>query len=317
MSATALGLVCLAAVVHAGWNLLVKQVRDDAELVTWLALAAASVLLGLALAAESMVRGPTLIWTWHAVGSVWPYVVGSAAAEAAYVVLLTAAYRHGDLSVVYPVARGTAPLFLAGWTTLFLGQVPRVGGMIGICILAIGVVMVAGTAGPRSIAASVPTTGSGDGLAAQPARAGALHRRWADILLTLGVALCISAYSVVDGAAMRHAPAAAYECTVFGLGALFTAPVVLRRARWATVRSVVGRRWGRVLIVGGGMAGAYVAVLIAFRLAPVAYVGATREVSIVIAALAGWRVLGERFSLARLLGSVVIVLGIASIIRFG
>ena len=65
------------------------------------------------------------------------------------------------------------------------------------------------------------------------------------------------------------------------------------------------------------MAGAYVAILKAFSLAPIAYVGATREVSIVIAAVAGWRVLGEPFRINRLIGSVVIVAGIASIVLFG
>jgi drug/metabolite transporter (DMT)-like permease len=65
------------------------------------------------------------------------------------------------------------------------------------------------------------------------------------------------------------------------------------------------------------MGGGYVAVLIAFRLAPIAYVGATREVSIVIAAIAGWQLLGERLSALRLAGAIVIVLGIVSIVRFG
>ena len=139
--------------------------------------------------------------------------------------------------------------------------------------------------------------------------------------MTLGVALSISAYSVVDGAAMRRVPApgfaAAYEGAVFWLGAALTGPIVLRGATRERVRSVWTRRWRRIVVVAAAMAGGYVAVLIAFRLAPVAYVGATREVSIVIAAIGGWLVLGERFSPLRLLGSVVIVAGIFAIVRFG
>ena len=294
MSATALALVLAAAVTHAGWNLLVKQTHDDRELLTWLALGMGGVLLS-----------PVVIMTWHALVAVWPFVMASAGAEAVYVLSLTAAYRRGDLSVVYPIARGTAPLLLAIWTTAFLAQAPRAGGLAGICALGIGVAMVA-----WSIERS-PTAGrrvwTGD--------------QWADIGLTLGVALSISAYSVVDGAAMRglSAPtqAAAYDGAVFWLGAALTGPIVLRGAARGRVRSTWVRHWRRIVVVAAAMAGGYIPVLIAFRLAPVAYVGAAREVSIVIAAIAGWLVLGERFNPLRLLGSVVIVLGILSIVRFG
>ncbi len=297
MSAVALALVLTAAVIHAGWNLLVKQVQDDRELVTWLALAMGGVLLT-----------PALIASWPSVAAVWPFVVASAVAEGVYVLLLTAAYRRGDLSVVYPIARGTAPLLLALWTTVFLAQPPRAAGLAGICALAIGVVMVAWTVERPPNATGRPVL-TGD--------------QWADIGLTLGVALSISAYSVVDGAAMRRAPATAlalaagYEGAVFWLGAAITAPIVLRGGRRTRLRPAWVRQWRRVVVVAAAMAGAYVAVLVAFRLAPVAYVGATREVSIVMAAIAGWLVLGERFSVLRLLGSVVIVLGIFSIVRFG
>jgi drug/metabolite transporter (DMT)-like permease len=297
MSAVALALVLTAAVIHAGWNLLVKQTQADRELLTWLALAMGGVLLG-----------PAIVAAWHSVVAVWPFVIASAAAEAVYVLLLTAAYERGDLSVVYPIARGTAPLLLAVWTTVFLAQPPRAAGLAGICALGVGVVMVAWTMERRSDA-----TG----------RRALSADQWADIGLTLGVALCISAYSVVDGAAMRRAPASAfataagYEGAVFWLGAAMTAPVVLRGSRRKRLGPTWARRWRRILLVGAAMAGGYVAVLVAFRLAPVAYVGATREVSIVLAAIAGWLVLGERFSALRLLGSVVIVLGILSIVRFG
>jgi drug/metabolite transporter (DMT)-like permease len=122
---------------------------------------------------------------------------------------------------------------------------------------------------------------------------------------------------VIDGWAVQRASAAAYEAAVFGLAAVLTAPLILKRMPWATALGVCRRRWRRVVVVGGAMAGGYLLVLWAFRLAPIAYVGATREVSIVVAALAGWRVLGERLSVTRLLGAVVIVLGIAAIKWFG
>ena len=306
MSSLALALVLLAAVAHAGWNLLVKQVTDDRELLTWLALGAGGLVLS-----------PALLHSWHPVLAAWPFVLASAAAEAVYVVLLTAAYQRGDLSVVYPVARGTAPLLLAVWTTVFLAQVPRAAGLAGICALGIGVVMVAATADRRANAEGVSAVASADPAAVAPSPLSGRLRPWTDMLLILGVAFCISAYSVVDGAAMRHAPAAGYESAVFWLGAALTAPIVLRGGRRVRLSSVCRRRWRRILIIGAAMGGGYVAVLTAFRLAPIAYVGATREVSIVIAAFAGWQLLGERLSALRLAGAVVIVLGIVSIVRFG
>src|SRR5215469_4100408 len=173
MPAIALALVLAAAVTHAGWNLLVKQAHGDRELLTWLALGMGGVLLS-----------PALVVAWRPLMVAWPFVVASAAAEAVYVLLLTAAYRRGDLSVVYPIARGTAPLLLAIWTTVFLAQPPRAGGLAGICALGIGVVMVAWT---------IERQPTATGHAAWSAR------QWADIGLTLGVELSISAYSVVDG----------------------------------------------------------------------------------------------------------------------
>ncbi len=306
MSPLALALVLIAAVTHAGWNLLVKQVTDDRELLTWLALGAGGLVLS-----------PALVHSWHPVVAAWPFVLASAAAEAVYVVLLTAAYQRGDLSVVYPVARGTAPLLLAVWTTLFLAQVPRAGGLAGICALGIGVVMVALTADRRPDAEGVSAMAPVDRAAVASSTPEGRPRPWMDLLLIVGVAFCISAYSVVDGAAMRRAPPAGYEASVFWLGAALTAPVVLRGDRRTRLSSVCRRRWRRVVVIGAAMGGGYVAVLMAFRLAPIAYVGATREVSIVIAAIAGWQLLGERLSALRLAGAIVIVLGIVSIVRFG
>lgn len=296
----AIALVLGAACTHAAWNLVVKQAAEDRELVTWLALGVGGVLLA-----------PALTHAWTAVATAWPFVTASAAAEAAYVVLLTAAYRSADLSVVYPVARGTAPLLLALWTSVFLGQVPRRGGMLGIAMLAAGVIMVASTAvnGRRGPDTADGTTMSGT--------VSGRRRAWVDIALTLGVALCISTYSAVDGAAMRRVPPAAYEGAVFVLGAVMTTPFVVGRDGGRRVRDVLRRRWRRTLVVGVAMAGAYVAILRAFSLAPIAYVGATREVSIVIAALAGWRALGEPFRINRLIGSAVIVAGIAAILLLG
>jgi drug/metabolite transporter (DMT)-like permease len=301
MSLPAIALVLLAAVVHAGWNLLVKQVDDDREAITWLALSVGSVMLAAWVVGGDAIGGGHYA-SWRHVAAVWPLVLASAVAEAAYILLLAAAYKLGDLSVVYPIARGTAPLLLAVWTTLFVGQTPALGGWAGMIVLASGVVLVAGSAHRH---------GSDTGVSA------AFHRPGTAIAVTLGVALCISAYSVVDGAAMRRTAPTPYEAVVFALGALFIAPLVVQRLGWDGLRQLCARRWQRITLVGAAMAGAYAAVLVAFRLAPIAYVGATREVSIVFAALAGWRFLNEPLGARRFLGACLTVLGGAAIALSG
>lgn len=269
----ALALLLVAAVLHTAWNLLLKGAGAERQLLAWLALLLSG-LLGLPL----LLVAPTP-------PTFWPYALASALAEALYFALLAAAYQSADFSLVYPVARGAAPALLALWGVLFLGERPSVGGLIGLAVIAVGLMVVAWPA--RGAAAS------GRGLA-----------------LALGVALCISAYSAIDAAAVRQTPAAPYTVLVFGLTALILAPATLRRhgLRGATA-AAKSLSW-RGPLVGALMLGAYLLALQAYRLAPVSYAGAVREISVVFAALAGWRLFGEALGLRRAAGGLVIFLGV-------
>src|SRR5207249_1032872 len=134
---------------------------------------------GLACFAPLLALGPT------PPAQIWPYVLGSALVEAVYLVALTFAYEHGEFSLVYPVARGAAPAFLALWEALFLGERLLPSGLAGLGLLVLGLVVVGGG-----------VWWSRRGRAA-PGRSAAAA--------ALGVACCISIYSAIDGAAVRLA----------------------------------------------------------------------------------------------------------------
>jgi multidrug transporter EmrE-like cation transporter len=116
-------LLLLAAVLHAGWNLIVKRAGGD-QVFTWLA-----VVVGSACFFPLIFAGSGLSWR------VAPYLVASAGLEMAYFLALTRAYQLGDFSLVYPIARGSAPAFLAIWATTFLDESLSPGGIVGLSVL--------------------------------------------------------------------------------------------------------------------------------------------------------------------------------------
>ena len=278
MSLLALGLLLVAAALHAGWNLLLKQAGEQ-YIVTWWALLAGSACFL-----------PLLLANWPFPAQVWPYVLGSAAFEAAYFVVLVAAYRRGDFSLVYPVARGTAPVFLALWSVLFLDECPSVAGAVGLAVVVLGLFVVGSSAWwgeRRLIAPGVKAIG-----------------------LALLVALCISLYSVIDDAAVRVAHPVPYIAAVFTLTAVALTPVVASRYGWGALAAEWRANWLRIGLIGVLAPAAYMLVVGAYALSPVSYAGAIREVSVVFAALAGWRWFGERFGAIRVLGATLIFCGI-------
>jgi drug/metabolite transporter (DMT)-like permease len=292
---TALGLVLLAAALHAAWNLLVKRAADK-QVFTWCALVVGTVCF-----APLLLAGPALP------SRAWPYVAASAVAEAAYFAALTRAYTNADFSLVYPLARGAAPALLAVWAALFLGERPGRAGLAGLALLLLGLVIVGGAARPRF----PDTRMKGErqvGGAERGARPGS--SRAAGIAAALLVAVCISIYSAIDGAAVRFAPPGPYLTLVIALTAALTAPVVLARYGGRAVVAEWRLNWPRIVAVGVLTLLAYLLVLRAYAIARVGYTGAIRETSIVFAALAGWRWLGEEFGASRTAGAALIVAGI-------
>jgi drug/metabolite transporter (DMT)-like permease len=205
---------------------------------------------------------------------VWPYVVASAALELVYFWLLARAYARADLSVVYPVARGAAPvLVLLG--ALALGTTPSVAQAGGVLLVALGVLLVRGA-----------RAGEAAGLAAG-----------------LAVAVAIAAYTLVDAEGIEHANPVAYLALVLAPTAV-AAPLVTGLARLrAQLRPAV-------VLAGLASVAAYGLALAALRLAPAAPVAALRETSVVIAVALAGIALGERVGPGRLLGSVAVAVGV-------
>jgi drug/metabolite transporter (DMT)-like permease len=285
MPLRALLLVLAAAAMHTGWNFLVKRAKDK-QIFTWWA-----IIVG------ALVYLPLLTLYRPIPAQIWPYALSSACVEAVYYRTLVHAYTHGDFSLVYPVARGAAPALLAVWAILFLGERPQRAGIAGLALLLVGLLVV----------------GSGHW---RSQRQGVLLPR-AGLGAALSTALCISIYSAIDGAAVRLMAPTPYTVLVFALTGLFVAPLVLRQYGYHDVMAVWQTDWVRILAVGMLMLLTYMLVLQAYAIAHVSYVGALREVSIVLAALAGWRWLGEAFGAVRTVGALLIFAGIVVIATAG
>lgn len=277
LSPAVAALVLLAAVLHASWNVLVK-IGGDRLLVQTTVIGTGSLLCALAL---PFVPLPA--------PAAWPFVVASVVVHSLYFFGLLRSYAHGDLSQVYPIARGTSPLVVA------LLAVPLAGEHLSAHDFA-GVVLV--TAGILSLARGRPATGD--------VRA---------VRYALATGLTIAAFTLVDGLGVRRAgdPLS----FILWMSALEIVPLGLfvalrRRERVRAFLAVNGVRGLASGVAGGIMAvSAYGIVLWAYSRAALAPVAALRETSVVMAALFGSLSLGEPFGARRVLASVVVVIGVA------
>ena len=284
MPITALGLLLLAAILHAGWNLLLKRAGGSYASMWW------------ALALGAVICLPVLIFFPPLPGRIWPYLIASALVEAAYYATLASAYQQEDFSLVYPIARGTAPALLALWAILFLKETPSPAGGMGLAVLSLGLMLIGSSKwwSFRQHRGSL----SGLGLAGL-------------------VAVLISIYSTIDGAAVRIVDAVPYTVMVFLLTAAFITPVILRMYGWPALRAEGYAHWQRSAAIGILSLLAYLLVLVVYSFAPVSYAGAIREVSILVGALAGWLWLKEEFGRVRVIGAAVIFAGIVMIFLKG
>jgi len=279
MSPTALLLVLLAALCHSGWNLIVKTDPRRLEIQAG------------ALWVGTLMCAPVLYFhsPWEIPAQAWVAVIVSAVLESAYVLALTSAYAAGDMSLVYPVARGSGSVLVPPLAVLLLGVRLSWQGVLGIALVVVGIFL---------------SHGALTGWAAARAHRAALG--WA--LLT---GVLIAGYSLVNKVGVSLVPVPLYAFLVFLADA-----VIVRAVQWGRGAAPVFRRdapWGRMTAVGVLMMGAYLAVLVAMAHAPVSYVVAAREVSVVVAALIGVLLLRERHSLVRVAGAVVIFGGLCAI----
>lgn len=269
MPGSAVALALAAAALHALWNVLLAGSRD--------AQATAAVALPISVVAFA----PVAAFTWDVSSAAAPYIAASAALELAYFAVLVKAYGRADVSLVYPIARGVAPVLVLLVASAALGAMTSVGQVGGVVLVAVGIVFVRGVSGRAD-------------------RIG--------VLLALAVAACIAGYTLVDKEGIRHADPVSYlVLTMLGPAIVYPAWFVARRGR-PSLR--LGLRPGAA-VAGVATSGAYVLVLAALERAPAAAVAAVRESSILIATCLSAVMLRERVGLGRLAGSGLVVAGVA------
>ena len=290
MSLTALALVVLAGLIHASWNIAAKKAGGDVRFAafTGLVTMVAWAPVGLWLGVQQVPR-----WGW----TEWLLVGASAVFHCLYFIALLRGYRKADLTVVYPLARGSGPLLSSLVAIVFLGEHLSALGALGIAGVVGGVFLIAG--GPGLLRATHDR-----------ARRQRIHKGMAYGLVT---GVFIAAYTVVDGYAVKFALMAPILVDYFGNLArmVLLAPALLRDR--AAARAMWKAQWKYALFVGTISPVSYVMVLYAMQSAPLSHVAPAREVSMLFAALIGGQLLGEGDRLLRLLGAACIAAGVMAL----
>lgn len=283
-----LALILGSAVIHVVAHVALRRARDRAAFVWWM------LLWGGVLFAPILFIFPLRIPP-----AAWAIMALSAVFEALYFGLIAQAYRHGELSLVYPLARGTAPLFLLVWSGVLLAERPTPGGVGGVALIAGGLYLI-----------NLPR------LAAWREPLRALGRPAPRLALLAG--LCISLYTVIDRAGIRLVEPLLYTYLALLMTTALLTPDTLRVAGWAGLKAELrSSRWASVAAGFTTMA-AYAIVLYAMRNGvPASYAGAVREISVVFGAIAGVTLLKESGSGMRVLGSAGVALGVAVIALLG
>lgn len=268
--------VLFGALLHAGWNALVKSSRDKA-------LDTAVIhLLG------SLVALPLVLVVGWPGPAAWPFILTSVVVHIGYYIALTGAYRHGDLGLTYPLMRGTAPLLVALSAATLLGETlsPLAwAGVLGVScgVLALGLSRHA-LESPRAVA------------------------------FALANAVVIAVYTVVDALGVRAGGnALQYVVALFVLDGWPFALVVFLRRGGAVVWPYARGRWPLAALAAAASLGSYGIALWAMTQAPVATVAALRETSVLFAALLGVWFLKEAFTLRRAAGTAAILAGVMAL----
>ncbi len=278
MSGFALALVLSAAFMHASWNAIVKNAGDRA--LTLAAVAAMHTIAGVLLIAVSEPPSSASL----------PPLFASTLIHYGYYWLIFQAYRLGDLSQVYPISRGLAPALVALGAFLIVGETLSPVGWIGLATICLGIGLIA-------------------------IQRGAAHADRAAVMFAVLLGLSIAAYSVADGVGVRWS-----ESPTGYMGWLFLleVPVVLAvlAPRIAKRQAIDWKVFSFGLIGGALSVVAYGVVLYTKTFAPIAAVSAVRESSVIIAALIGVLLFGERPWLGRVLAAFIVACGVV-LIAFG
>ena len=283
MSGLALTLVLGSAIAHAAWNFLTKR-SPDPLVFSW-AFAALATVLYLPLALGTALVRPVPV-------AGWGFIAGTMALHVAYFFLLCLAYRHGDLSLVYPLARGTGVVLVPCIAVMALGERVSRAGAVAIGMVVLGVLLIH----LRGLRPSSPA---------------AVVRRLREpgLRYALSTGLVIAAYSVWDARGVALVAPPVYNYFVFVSQALAAAPLALGRGRTALAHEW---RCRRMAILAAALLSplAYLLVLLALTFSRVSYIAPARELGIVFGALLGTLALREPYGRFRVAGSLLIVAGV-------
>ena len=287
MTALSLLMILVAAFSHAGWNLLLKK-SDDKELFVWWFSVAVAVLLaplGIAL---------FLLFPISAPGH-W-ILLGAISLQCLYLVFLGRAYTRGDMTLVYPIARGTGPMLVPVLAVLTLGESIAWPAIVGILLVVAGIYTVSWWGNFKEILASPIGFLRSNG-----------------VLYALLTGFTITVYSLLDKRGVQYVQPFLYMY-ILVVGVSFgLAPYILRKYSLSQIRGAWSGNIWAIPVAGLLSYLAYAAILTAFSLSPVSYIVPAREISIVVGVVAGVLILKEPFGRGRLVGSCLIVLGLVLI----
>ncbi len=290
MSSSVIAAVLFAALLHASWNALVKAGDDK------------SLDIGLMHSLAILVALPVLLVVGLPPAAAWPWLATSITIHIGYYIALSGAYRHGDLSVTYPIMRGLAPVLVALASAPVIGESLPLAGWMAVIGVSLGVLLL--------------------GFASAPVGANGLPRSNAKaIRFALANAALIAAYTVADGLGIRATvahggTALQYVAAIFLVDGLpFMALVLWQRGAAGRPAAYALMRQRAPMLFIGTLAsiGSYAIALWAMTRAPIAAVAALRESSVLFAALIGMRWLGERFGMQRALGTALVVGGVVAL----
>jgi drug/metabolite transporter (DMT)-like permease len=266
--------VLAAAVMHASWNAIIKIGADRTTAILLLALI------------QSAIAVLILPFIALPLAAAWPWILLSAALHTGYKLLLIRSYEHGDLSQVYPLARGGSPLIVAIFGALFLNEAVTANKAIAIGAIGLGVMMMSLRGGEL----------------------GAMPRK--TFWFTLGTAFFTASYTLVDGFGARIAgDASSFIFWMFACdGLLMVVAAIFLRGR--AILPALRDNLGSGLLAGVLSLGSYWIAIWAFTLAPIALVAALREASVLFAMLIAVFWLGEKANVQRGLAAGLILAGI-------
>ncbi len=292
MTAAALVLILIAAVLHATWNLCAKRAGGGLPFV-WL--------IGAIICAGYVPVVIVYWWRWHPTlpsGAGW-WILGSAVLKTSYSLFLQRSYRHGDFSLVYPLARGTGPLLSTLAAIVLLGERPSALALTG------GLVIVA----------SIFWLTGGSALGALWQRGSQSDPQHVGRAVRYGVAsgVFIAAYTIWDrhGVAAVRVPPILWDAGTATMQLLFLTPFAWQRRAEVAEEWRTKKRWAFGVALLSPIA--YVLVLTAMSFTPVSYVAPAREVSIVIGAFLGARLLKEADGRRRIWAAVAMAVGVIAL----